>query len=328
MTSTAPACFQCGDPFETDSNGVTYHVTVDGESNHDQDADHVPYGDLVGWKDGLSKAAESSEDGWKMCDGCGCFCSKNCNCTTTRVGCLDCGCDVDAARNHAADTTSYDEYVWDTTLDKVEAEGAAAYSRNDPRAPSLNPSVRDILAKENFAVGDPRSKELLRAFTKGYDNQAEEVAKDLIKTPDGDGTFPVTETIVSLNNYDGAEEDGGFIELDGIDGVRPEGSLAAIPAETLVKFTYNSNKIPVKVQKFLWTDKEWGEELGVNHGIGKSILNEVEAVPPQQREIPRHAAETYGKCTNSCALCGRPLTDDMSRSRGVGSKCASGKGWN
>lgn len=327
MSDTSPSCFQCGDPFETDANGVTYHVTVDGESNHDQDADHVPYGDLVGWKDGLAKAAESNEDGWKMCEGCGCFCSKHCNCTTTRVGCLDCGCDVDAARSHAAGTASYDEYVWDTTLDKIEAEGAAAYSRNDPRAPSLNPLVRDIIAKENFVVGDPRSKELLRAFTRGYDAQSEETTKDLMKNLNGDNTFPVTETIVSLNDY-GNAEDGGFIELDGIDGVRPEGSLAAIPAETLVKFTYNTHKRPVKVQKFLWRDKRWGEELNVNRGIGKSILNEVEALPPQQREIPRHAAETYGKCTNSCALCGRPLTDDTSRSRGVGSKCASGKGWN
>lgn len=42
-SSNAPACDECGEPFETGDDGTTYHVTSDGDSNPSLDRDHVPY---------------------------------------------------------------------------------------------------------------------------------------------------------------------------------------------------------------------------------------------------------------------------------------------
>lgn len=34
-------CFECGEAVVILDNGVAHHVTEDGETDHDQDADHV-----------------------------------------------------------------------------------------------------------------------------------------------------------------------------------------------------------------------------------------------------------------------------------------------
>jgi hypothetical protein len=36
-------CHDCGEPFVTDENGISNHITEDGDIDHDADADHVPY---------------------------------------------------------------------------------------------------------------------------------------------------------------------------------------------------------------------------------------------------------------------------------------------
>jgi len=40
-------CFKCGQLFRIDEYGIAQHLTVEGEIDYDQDADHVPYGDPV-----------------------------------------------------------------------------------------------------------------------------------------------------------------------------------------------------------------------------------------------------------------------------------------
>ena len=42
----AGACLTCAQPTETDANGVTYHLTLDGEYDHEADADHVALPDI------------------------------------------------------------------------------------------------------------------------------------------------------------------------------------------------------------------------------------------------------------------------------------------
>jgi len=42
--STAGACAECGQPFELDAYGVSFHLTEDGSCDYDTDRDHVPYG--------------------------------------------------------------------------------------------------------------------------------------------------------------------------------------------------------------------------------------------------------------------------------------------
>lgn len=46
------SCVECGEPFETEPAGSTYHVTADGDRDYDRDADHVAipddgYGEIV-----------------------------------------------------------------------------------------------------------------------------------------------------------------------------------------------------------------------------------------------------------------------------------------
>lgn len=36
-------CHRCGELFDIDATGVSTHLTADGETDYDADADHVPY---------------------------------------------------------------------------------------------------------------------------------------------------------------------------------------------------------------------------------------------------------------------------------------------
>jgi hypothetical protein len=43
---------------------------------------------------------------------------------------------------------------------------------------------------------------------------------------------------------------------------------------------------------------------------------------------PRGHSELFGKRIGRCGICGRSLTDEDSRARGIGPVCAAAKGWN
>src|SRR5262245_31189413 len=44
-------------------------------------------------------------------------------------------------------------------------------------------------------------------------------------------------------------------------------------------------------------------------------------------ENPQAAAELYGKELGVCGICGRTLTNEVSRARGIGPICAEERGW-
>ena len=44
-------------------------------------------------------------------------------------------------------------------------------------------------------------------------------------------------------------------------------------------------------------------------------------------EDPQKAAERYGQEIGACGICGRTLTNEVSRKRGIGPICAGERGW-
>ena len=111
------------------------------------------------------------------------------------------------------------------------------------------------------------------------------------------------------------------MEIPAADGVNPDGAVMAMPTETLLKFGFK-NGDPNTVQTFDWETGKWGRSMSIAAGAGKALLNEAQGTHPNNRGVPEHVAAAYGHATSSCLMCGKPLSDARSLSRGYGSNCA------
>ena len=133
-------------------------------------------------------------------------------------------------------------------------------------------------------------------------------------------TFPLTsdDKLLCLNGFQG---EGKTIQVPPVDGIRPEGAVIAMPDETLVKFGFR-NGDPVTVQNFNWETGKWGRSMSVAAGAGKALLNDAVAARPDDRKVSETVAAAYGHITSSCLMCGKPLSDSRSLSRGYGASCA------
>lgn len=65
---------------------------------------------------------------------------------------------------------------------------------------------------------------------------------------------------------------------------------------------------------------DWYEPIR-NHAAKVTILEKILKAGPQS------AAERYGRELGKCGICGRTLTNDESRARGIGPICAESYGW-
>lgn len=63
------------------------------------------------------------------------------------------------------------------------------------------------------------------------------------------------------------------------------------------------------------------EEHRLSRAAGEAVLRKIAAVGAEA------ASARYGQELEHCGVCGRPLTNDDSRERGIGPKCAADMGW-
>lgn len=320
----AQACAQCGEPFETDANEVSYHVTVDGESDHDADADHVPYAENTDF--GTHSSTPDPDDGLVYTSY-----------EESKAALEDFLKDSDDGDDGEPDAWDRSREEWindelDDALEAVYQEGRAACDRDDSRAPAVNAVVTGYLEKFRFAVGDERGQRLMQRFAKGYQDRIDEQLLDWESKEDNPSVYPVTEQVVCLpprhddEDYH-ADPEERLIELDALDGVRPAGTMIAEPPEMLVKFTHRGGK-PSLAATFNWQNKKWGDTHSVLAGVGKCHLDEAQRLKPERRAVPKHVAEAYGQCGgNVCLVCGRTIKDPRSCTRGVGPECARRSGY-
>lgn len=103
----------------------------------------------------------------------------------------------------------------------------------------------------------------------------------------------------------------------------PEGRYAvADPADNVLKF-YQVDK----PQEGRWAGFTFLSVMASSerhpirvHETKKAILDAIAA-------DPREAAARYGQELGTCGVCGRALTDEESRARGIGPVCAGKRGW-
>lgn len=116
----------------------------------------------------------------------------------------------------------------------------------------------------------------------------------------GDETTPNAETVpagrYAIDTYDGAHNDIAFYKVD-----RPtEGKWAGY---VFVKLMVSD------------------EEQRLPHAAARGVLRRIAEVGAEA------ASARYGQEIGECGVCGRTLTNDESRERGIGPKCAAGMGW-
>lgn len=71
--------------------------------------------------------------------------------------------------------------------------------------------------------------------------------------------------------------------------------------------------------------RAWG--LRIVHGPDESRIGRASKVVDRIAEDPARAAARFGHEIGRCGVCGRQLTNDESRARGIGPVCAERNGW-
>ena len=92
--------------------------------------------------------------------------------------------------------------------------------------------------------------------------------------------------------------------------------------DTIIKITYDAQGLPSTVRVCSPNNGQWTRSMTVRAGVGKEVLKDVLRIPPQSRTVPAHMAQRYGAATETCLLCGKPLSDGASLRRGFGDDCA------
>ena len=132
--------------------------------------------------------------------------------------------------------------------------------------------------------------------------------------------YPITEKAAVIPNHDISDDDQKTIELDAVEGVRPEGTVIAMPDDILLEVGYKDGN-PNTLRTFDWEKKKWNRSMSVAAGPGKALLGELENMSPEARKVPENVASAYGHCTGSCLMCGRGLKSTSSLSAGYGPEC-------
>lgn len=291
----ADSCAQCGGPFETTSSGVTYHVTEDGETDYDLDGDHVPY------------SSEGVESFLK---------------------------DYDPSLDDKADAM-YQEYLADKA--EVSETGTLTYRELIADAEKHSePFIDDETPDGHFGVTVKNISGISTYWLKGPKGDLDAVVVG--RNQDGNNyrgggvlggeyinrgvspRYPITEKAAVIPNHDISDDDQKTIELDAVEGVRPEGTVIAMPDDILLEVGYKDGN-PNTLRTFDWEKKKWNRSMSTAAGPGKALLGELESLTPAARKVPESTAAAYGHCTKSCAMCGRGLKSAASLSAGYGPEC-------
>jgi hypothetical protein len=67
----------------------------------------------------------------------------------------------------------------------------------------------------------------------------------------------------------------------------------------------------------------WGTFHTASSKTSREVFNSLRRVPEEERLVPAETAKKFAKDTNTCLMCGKPLSDDMSVRRGYGPSCAT-----
>jgi Family of unknown function (DUF6011) len=102
--------------------------------------------------------------------------------------------------------------------------------------------------------------------------------------------------------------------------VVPDGRYA-MSMDGVVKFYKVNTPTQGKWRDFTFVEAQASDEFYPVKGALKSIVLGLIAIDPQA------ATELYGKALGVCGICGRTLTNEESRKRGIGPICAQERGW-
>ena len=141
--------------------------------------------------------------------------------------------------------------------------------------------------------------ELSNAHNAHADSQASlELALKLREIPEAD----------NLNDSEVEPSKIGYIN-DGAEGL-------------IFKITRTVNGKPAALKVCSPFDGQW-TSVSTAGGRGAAVLDRIESSSPRDLEVPRNIAGAYGHVSGSCLMCGKPLSDPQSVSRGYGRDCRS-----
>ena len=115
--------------------------------------------------------------------------------------------------------------------------------------------------------------------------------------------------------------------------VQPDPALPDVPAG---RYAVATEAGAINTLAFYKVDRpvegRWAGRVFVQHIVGG---DEERLSPATSRAIlakiaeagPEAASAAYGREIGQCGVCARPLTNDISRARGIGPVCAEKKGW-
>jgi hypothetical protein len=225
-------------------------------------------------------------------------------------------------RGYWRDATDADKYIQRCTVlnlviswalapmaDATPAEVSRAIHNAVGRGAPVGDRVNAILAHLNEANGGLRAEDrwLYAPLTKEGASKLITWLFDLTPgAPKADAELPVTgdrpsAEVVPAGRYAVATEAGATNELAFYKVDRPDSGKWA-------GFVF---------VKLMQSD----EEQRLSRAAGDAILRKIAAVGAEA------ASAAYGHHIGECGLCGRTLTNDESRARGIGPKCASKAGW-
>lgn len=319
------SCYVCDEPFETDGNGVTYHVTEDGERDFDADSDHVPYGeqDTDDHGSALSEAEVNAalrdrlpdpDDGLVYVPY-----EESKAALEDFLADYDESTDAKAAAARADFERDLAEYVEDPESCCAGCEcgnGCAADCEVGPVCPGAH---EDVTEADGPVV--PADDALLEDDFEDFDDEDGETCSD----PFGEGC---EESLSDGEGWNGAcGSCADRVENEREEAQRREDearersvlpTLVYVPKDrTLLKFGANATT----VRRFDPDKGDFGRRMSVLAGEGKRLHEAALNTDVPERAVPEAVAAAYGHATGRCLLCGKPLSSASSQTTGYGPEC-------
>lgn len=102
----------------------------------------------------------------------------------------------------------------------------------------------------------------------------------------------------------------------------PDGRYAVMHGDGVLRFYKVNTPTEGRWDGFTFVQVQASDELHPvrNRSQRMAVLDAI-------ADDPQSAAERYGREIGECGVCGRTLTDEASRARGIGPICADKRGW-
>jgi hypothetical protein len=182
------------------------------------------------------------------------------------------------------------------TLETARVSGGNAYHQNLGADAERNSDVRELLESlPDNPEGQQVARAIRDAYAGSFRNQAERAG----------GTSP--------------EEPRDAVPTK-VEPTPVTEKVASLPDGTLVKNSHKNGN-PNTVQTFDNDRRRWGRSMTVAAGQGKTIIEELSNMSPEDRKVPEATAASYGHATGVCLMCGRALSSASSLRAGYGPEC-------